>query len=123
MESVVLSAPVFDREAFHRLTLQCEPLQRQLIAAFLRDVDAMRSDVLDTAGQGARAFADSIHRLRGASHFVAGERLARLLAHLEERSAFDSLQERATIALRVEAELSMLEAALRRGGWDAGDEA
>jgi hypothetical protein len=112
MQYVASSSPVFNRQAFEQLTLHNEALQRQLVSAFLREVNAMRCDLTAAAVDGARSFGDAVHRVRNASHFVAGERLTRLVANLADHARLDDPHDREAAARQILSELSLLEIAL-----------
>jgi len=103
--------PIFNRHAFGQLTLHNEALQRQLVTAFLNEADDMRCDIAGAATEGAVAFGEAVHRVRSASHFVAGDRLTQLLKALARCKGLDANARRAA-ARHVLTELSLLEVAL-----------
>lgn len=106
---------VFDLAAFQALTLHDSGLQRLLIGSFLREVEHMRQSLLTASSEGIEAFDDAVHRLRSASHFVAGRRLSRLLAAVRGNGAPSGDARRESTTRLIIEELTALEHVLRSG--------
>lgn len=75
--------PIFNAQKFELLTLGDAALQRQLIESFLRQGSATRADLISAAHASEDQFDDAIHHLKSTCHFVAGERLFRILRAVE----------------------------------------
>ncbi len=79
----LLSVPVFNPERFESVTLGDATLQHMLLTSFLREVPELDEALHEATFAGVQPFADTVHRLRSSVHFVAGERLAKLLVRVE----------------------------------------